>query len=97
MLNEQLQKEMEQEAKAEVAKITDRIPAYKFGYEDGYYDAGQKYAAKWQEAQRRADRYEKALKEIYGHAGFVPNKHEMITIAREAITHKTGSDDTVNR
>lgn len=48
------------------------------------------------EAEARADRYEKALKEIYGHAGFVPHKHEMITIAREALTPKTSNDDTVN-
>lgn len=86
----ELQTQIEQEA-AKLYPLIGHVKK-KIGYETG----AKKYAEKWQEAEARADRYEKALKEIYGHAGFVPHKHEMITIAREALTPKTSIDDTAN-
>lgn len=89
----ELQKQIEQEAKKEAEKLKGRVPIYRYGYEAGHCDAAEKYAALWQAAEAKAERYEKALREIYGHAGFVPHKHEMITIAREALTTKTSTDE----
>lgn len=34
------------------------------GYKYGYGAAGEKYAKKWQEAEAKSERYEKALKDI---------------------------------
>lgn len=65
MLNEQLQSELDQEAKAEAKKLTGRVPVFRMGYEAGHYDAAEKYALKWQEAEQQAERYEKALKDIW--------------------------------
>lgn len=64
--SEELQKQIEQEAKDEAYKLTCREPMFKIGYEAGYSDAGEKYADKAQAAEARADRYEKALLEIAG-------------------------------
>lgn len=95
MLSKQLQKQIEQEAKVgqHTYPGTDYGHGFNKGYDSGYKIAGEKYATLWQAAEVRAERYEKALKEIYGHAGFVPHKHEMITIAREALTPKTSTDE----
>lgn len=64
MLNEQLQTELDQEAKAEAKKLTGRVPIFRMGYEAGHYDGAEKYAEKWQQAQQLVERYEKALKFI---------------------------------
>lgn len=66
MLNEQLQKEINQEAKAgqHTHPGTDYGHGFNKGYDSGYKFAGEKYAEKWQQAQQLAERYEKALKFI---------------------------------
>lgn len=79
MLNEQLQSELDQEAKAEAKKLTGRVPVFRMGYEAGHYDAAEKYALKWQEAEQRAERYEKALREI--------RKWELATGAKVKVKH----------
>lgn len=86
----ELQKQIDQEAKAEAKKLTCRVPMFKFGYEGGYGDAGEKYAIKWQEEKELRERYEKALKEIWS---LVPAKHDMISIAREALTPKLTTNE----
>lgn len=90
MLNEQLQKQIEQEAKDEAKKLTCRVPMFKLGYEGGYGDAGEKYAVKWQEEKELREKYEKALREIWS---LVPAKHDMIAIAREALTPKQTTNE----
>lgn len=64
MLTEQLQKQLDAEAKGEAKKLTGRVPIFRMGYESGYFDGAETYALKWQAAEQRAERYEKALKEI---------------------------------
>jgi hypothetical protein len=106
MLNEQLIKDIDLEAKAEAKKLTARVPAYRFGYEDGWNDAGEKYADKWQAAEEKAARYENALKDfarqIKMHCNkmgirsvviqCIANRMEELDIT-EALTLKTSEDD----
>lgn len=93
MLNEQLQKDIDLEAKAEAKKMTARVPIFRHGYEAGWYDAGDKYAALWQAAEEKAARYEKALKEITELHQSVSGAYQMIEIANKALTPKTGEDE----
>jgi len=103
MLKEQLQKDIDLEAKAEAKKLTARVPIFRHGYEAGWYDAGDKYATLWQAAEEKAAKYEKALKYIStfnltsevdeldlsdAECGY----NAIIETAREALTPKTGED-----
>jgi len=63
-LSEEIKQQIDSEAKAEAKKLTARVPIFRFGYEAGWYDAGEKYAEKWQAAEQRAEKAEKALKVI---------------------------------
>lgn len=88
MLNEQLQTELDQEAKAEAKKLTGRVPIFRMGYEAGHYDGAGKYAEKWQEAEQRAERYEKALKLIRDMDHISPDAYAMKLKAYWALTPK---------
>lgn len=102
MLNEQLLKDIDLEAKAEAKKMTARVPAFRIGYESGWYDSGEKYAALWQAAEEKAARYEKALKD-FAHRlkvhcekmGITSIVLQRITIDMEefTLTPKTGGDE----
>lgn len=106
MLNKQLSDQIEQEAKTEAMKLTGRVPIFRYGYEDGWYDAGEKYAEKWQSAEARAERAEKALTKIVSLSCNGSERNtilEMKSIAsmavaknHEALTPKTGEDDRTN-
>lgn len=66
------------------------------GYKEGYEIAGEHYAEKWQEAEERAERAEKALNLIAQFSD--PGDHwiaicKMKSIAVDALTPKTGSDE----
>lgn len=66
-LTPELQKQIEQEAEANTLNFKDNNDyqgGIIQGYKDGYEVAGDKYAELWQTAEARADRAEKALKEI---------------------------------
>lgn len=96
MLKEQLIKDIDIEAKAEAKKLTARVPTFRYGYEAGWYDAGEKYAEKWQAAEVRAERAEKALNLIAQMSD--PGDYwvaicKMKSIAVEALTPKQGSDE----
>lgn len=52
---------------------------------------------KWQEAEQRADRYEKALREIRDMDHTNPDAYAMKLKAYWALTHKTSSDGSANR
>lgn len=107
-LTTELQKQIEQEAKAEAKKLTCRVPMFKFGYEGGYGDAGEKYAVKWQEEKELRERYEKALREIQAKAKYGIFPHlpvetmgaqmciEIDRYITELFTPKQTNDDTVN-
>lgn len=96
MLNKQLQSQIEQEAEENTSHFKDNNDyqaGYIQGYKDGYEVSGVKYAELWQAAEEKAERYEKALREIIGYNGNgVPHKHEMISIASEALTPKASTD-----
>lgn len=53
MISEQLQNELDQEAKAESKKLTGRVPIFRMGYEAGHYDGAERYAEKWQQAEQK--------------------------------------------
>lgn len=95
MLNEQLQKELDQEAKAAAKKMTGRVPIFRMGYEAGHYDGADKYASKWQEEKELRERYEKALKEIARKLAGINDTvtNDIERIANEALPPKTGSDE----
>lgn len=95
MLNEQLQKQIEQEGKSSAANFNYFPDSTECeDLESSYATGASRYAALWQAAEEKAARYEKALKEIAAHTGgLIPQKHEMIAIAREALTPKTGEDE----
>lgn len=63
-----------------------------------YYKAGAiPYGEKLANMQEMKERYEKALKAICGDNGdTIPAKHDMIALARIALTPKTSDDDTAN-
>lgn len=95
MLNEQFKTKIEQEAKAEAKKLTARVPIYRQGYAEGYFDGAEKYAELWQQAEQVKNRYEKALKAILGTNH---DNHEKVilkvkTIANEALTPKPTTDE----
>lgn len=91
MLKEQLQKDIDFEAKAEAKKMTARVPIFRAGYESGWYDAGEKYAEKWQAAEEKAARYENALKEILNtnHDNYEKVIMKVKALANDAFTPKT--------
>jgi len=67
MLNEQLKTQITDEGEAIADRLKDNND-YQAGmirgYKDGYEAGGYIYADKWQEAEQRAEQYEKALREI---------------------------------
>lgn len=103
MLNEQLQTELDQEAKAEAKKLTGRVPIFRMGYEAGHYDGAEKYAEKWQEAQQLIDETTEKiidLMDFVAEAKGQISDEEIISQVRkslpgllEALTPKTGSDE----
>lgn len=98
MLNEQLQKQIEQEG-AQAASMQfhpkwspDQNTACRITYSQG----ATEYAKKWQQAQQLVERYEKALKQIEQMSD--PGDYfkaicDMKAIATKALTPKTGSDE----
>jgi hypothetical protein len=101
MLSKKLQDQIEQEAKAEAKKLTARVPIFRFGYEAGWNDAGEKYATLYETAIARAERAEKALNLIAQMSD--PGDHwvavcKMKSIAVDALTdyntYKNGKDGT---
>lgn len=77
MLNEQLQKQIEQEAESNTLDFKDNndYQAGKIdGYKEGYEIAGEIYAEKWQSAQQLVERYEKALKAIISPIAYLQRK-----------------------
>lgn len=120
-LTPELQSQIEQEAESRTARLNDNNDfqgGIIQGNKDGYEAGAEKYALKWQEAEQRAERYEKALKDIamqktceeteadedipIGSDGKRMGDIEMgydccIETAREALTPKQTTDDTVNR
>lgn len=95
MLKGQLQKDIDLEAKAEAKKLTARVPIFRHGYEAGWYDAGEKYAALWQATEVKAARYEKALKAILNtnHDNYERVILKVKSLATAALTPKTGEDE----
>lgn len=102
MLDEQLQNELDQEAKAQAKKLTGRVQIFRMGYEAGHYDGAEKYASKWQEEKELRERYEKALKgfasrmkEYCEKMGITSLELQRITIDMEEfnLTHKMSSDE----
>ena len=92
MLNEQLQKQIEQEAKAYASLFKHGEDFRILGYKDGAI----RFADRLQEAQQLVERYEKALKQIEQMSD--PGDYwkaiiDMKAIASEALTPKTGSDE----
>lgn len=67
MLNEQLQKQINDETVAGMHTHpgTDYGNGFNKGYDSGYKIAADKYAALWQAAEAKAERAEKALREIH--------------------------------
>lgn len=108
----ELQKQIEQEAKAgqHTYPGTDYGHGFNKGYDSGYKFAAEKYADLWQAAERRAERAEKALKEfarqIKMHCNkmgirsvviqCIANRMEELDIT-EALTHKTSTDENAQR
>lgn len=96
-LTPELQKQIEQEAEQyESATQHEGLgPAI-------YVDGAIAYAEKWQAAEARAGRYEKALRQLREHILRChkvltnPNGLVMLPIIDEALTPKTTNDDTVN-
>lgn len=82
MLNEQLSDQIEQEAESNTLHFKD-VNDYDAGriggYKEGYEAAGVHYAALWQEAEQRAERAEKALREV--------RKWELATGAKIKVNH----------
>lgn len=107
MLNEQLQKEINQEANdyantevCDWGKIqgNNQLDKWEIAH-DAYRDTAMKYAEKWQQAQQLVERYEKALKEIetiieqaINEAIFV-DEWAISLVIKKALTPKTGSDE----
>lgn len=84
MLNEQLQKQIEQEAE-DYASVQIGDKAKFIGHHDSRrwddakedWEAGaEHYATLWQAAEEKADRYEKALKEIANPMAYLQRKAE---------------------
>lgn len=103
MLNEQLQRQIEQEAEAIAANLNDNND-YQAGVingtKAGYEAAGEIYASKWQEEKELRERYEKALKEIQAKAVFPKTENEagvtiydILKLCNEALTPKTSNDE----
>lgn len=97
MLNEQLQKQIEQEAD-DLATNSEKPDGFRFGLEDGYIPGATKYAEKWQHEKELRERYEKALNAILNTNH---DNHERVilkvkSLATEALTPKTSTDDTDN-
>lgn len=91
MLSKQLQEQIEQEAVSRYGDLPNGIHTLQRGC---YKRGAGKYAALYETALARAERAEKALKEIAAHTGgLIPQKHAMIAIARNALTPKTGEDE----
>lgn len=103
-LTPELKKQLDDESK-EYATM------FKYGKEyrqNAHFDGAKSYALKWQEAEQRAERHEKALRDIKGKAmdGIFPSIPienmgaqmciEIEKIATEALTPKQTTDDKAN-
>lgn len=95
MLDEQLRKQIEQEADVITARMDDCEAGKIKGFEEEYIKAGERYAEKMQRAEAHAERYEKALKEIIALRRPL-NDDTAVLIALQALTPKTSNDDKVN-
>lgn len=93
MLSKQLQEQIEQEAKDHYGDLPNGIQ----GIQRGCYKRGaKKYATLYETALARAERAEKALENILNTNH---DNHEKVImkvkqIATQALTPKTGSDDS---
>lgn len=68
-LTTELQKQIEQEAKSSAANFNYYPESSEFeDLESTHVTGASRYAVLWQEAEQKADRYEKALKEIQAKA-----------------------------
>lgn len=105
----ELQKQIEQEAKSSAANFNYYPGSEECGdLESAYVTGASKYALKWQAAEARAARYEKALREIQAKAkrGIFPHLPvetmgaqmciEIDGYITELFTHKTSTGDTDN-
>lgn len=97
MLNEQLQKQIEQEANKSASRLFNTHS--RFIARTEYALGAERYADKWQESEEKAARYEKALEQIKNLAtisnlsdGSVKGA-QVLRIAREALTPKTSEDE----
>ena len=87
-LSEDIKHEIEQKAQQYFEAMPDILPYI------AWRSGATEYAEKWQAAIARAERAEKALREICGEGGqLIPAKHDMIAIAREALTPKQAGDE----
>lgn len=105
MLNEQLKKQIRNEATSSAANFHYYPGSEQFEDMETAYETGAfKYAEKWQSAQQLVERYEKALIKIVSLSCKVDSRNailELKSIAsmavakeNEAPTPKTGSDET---
>lgn len=104
-LSSELQVQIEQEAEDRTARLKDNNDFQAGiiqGNKDGYEAAGEKYSLKWQQAEQRAERYEKALKEIrkweLATGAKIKVKHldilkEIMQTVNEALTPKQTTDE----
>lgn len=96
MLNEQLQKQIEQEANKSASRLFNTHS--KFIARTEYALGAERYAELWQAAEEKANRYEKALRQINSLATISDLKPgsvrgaEVCRIAKDALTPKTGEE-----
>lgn len=105
-LTPELQKQIEQEGGIEAKKLTCRVPMFKFGYESGYGDAGEKYALKWQGAEQLIDEVTEKITDLMDFVAeakgqisdeeIISQVRKSLPVLLEALTPKTTTDDTAN-
>ena len=87
-LSPELQTKIEQEAEVITAGFKDTND-YEAGiiqgYKEGYEDAGDKYALKWEQAEQQLEQMAKALKEVKKGLNWIDSSREL-DIIRGAIT-----------
>lgn len=104
MLNEQLKELIKREADALYDHLNEKaqeVDSYDFGLPMAnrqtrpIVECLSQYAAKLQEAEAKAERYEKALNAILNtnHDNYEKVIRKVKTLATDALTPKTGSDD----
>lgn len=99
-LSPELHAQIEQEAKSSAANFNYYPESNECeDLESAYVTGATKYTSKWQEAEQRAERYEKALKEIQEHIKNVLKGNTAVNIMgisliiSEALTPKTTNDE----